>query len=211
MFTGKTIVFERRVICVMIIGVFLPKRVNGRKYYEHMCDKCGKKFWKDSLHHSNWIGMVKKFGREPKSFCSTRCHIDANIVMHDSTGEKLFDIWRAKKREPGGKMCHEWDDYTKFRSWVLANGWRAGLIIRKINRAEGYSPSNTMIVTKKEWADKANRNLKLLTSGGKTLSVVEWSKRTGISVFTLHWRIKKGWPAAKVLESKDGRSCRHNT
>lgn len=50
-----------------------------------------------------------------------------------------------------------------------------------------------------------------LTFGGKTLSLAEWSKITGISAHTLRSRLRRGWTVAETLETPltpPGQYCR---
>jgi hypothetical protein len=44
----------------------------------------------------------------------------------------------------------------------------------------------------------------LLTWKGETLTVAEWSQRTGIRVKTLLERCRKGWPVERVLTTPPG-------
>jgi hypothetical protein len=41
-----------------------------------------------------------------------------------------------------------------------------------------------------------------ITHNGETMSLVDWSKRTGIHYCTLHQRLKAGWPAERILTPK---------
>jgi hypothetical protein len=42
------------------------------------------------------------------------------------------------------------EDYFSFKDWALANGYRPGLTIDRINNSKGYSPSNCRFVTLSE-------------------------------------------------------------
>lgn len=37
---------------------------------------------------------------------------------------------------------------------------------------------------------------------GETMTLVEWSKRTGLSYLTIHMRLKAGWPVERALNPK---------
>lgn len=51
----------------------------------------------------------------------------------------------------GIKVCPEWlHDPNAFILWSLANGWKAGLEIDRIDNDKGYSPANCRYVTKYE-------------------------------------------------------------
>lgn len=48
----------------------------------------------------------------------------------------------------GVTVCSEWiNDYPKFESWCLANGWSKGLFVIRKDKAADFSPSNCLIVT----------------------------------------------------------------
>ena len=70
----------------------------------------------------------------------------------------------------GIKVCAEWQDVDKFKSWALANGYdihasRRQCTIDRIDNDKGYSPDNCQFLTnsdhvKKSWRDRmAKRNL----------------------------------------------------
>lgn len=203
MFAGKTRTNPSRVIMAQHGSRWVIMNVGTGKFYKHRCDTCGKEFWKDSQNQSNWICMVKKHGREKKSYCRPGCQ----VVTHHGSKEKLFKIWQVKKRDQVG-VCDEWKDYSEFRRWALSNGWEDGKFLFRTNKAESYSPSNVRIVSTHEWGNIRVKcsHTKYLTFEGETLSVSEWARRIGTDVGNLHWRIRKGWPVEDVLASKDGRS-----
>ena len=45
-------------------------------------------------------------------------------------------------------VCDEWLDFSNFARWALANGYRQGLQIDRIDNARGYSPDNCRWVTR---------------------------------------------------------------
>ena len=47
-------------------------------------------------------------------------------------------------------VCDEWLDFTHFYRWSVANGYRQGLQIDRIDNARGYSPDNCRWVTRAE-------------------------------------------------------------
>lgn len=70
--------------------------------------------------------------------------------------EKLHGVWNTMKqrcRNPksrdyayyglrGIKVCDAWLDYLQFRSWALANGYKEGLTIDRINPDGNYEANN---------------------------------------------------------------------
>ncbi|WP_405583894.1 hypothetical protein [Streptomyces sp. NBC_01092] len=55
----------------------------------------------------------------------------------------------------GITVCEDWQDFTAFRTWALANGYADGKKIDRKDNNRGYSPENCRWVTKLE--NLANR------------------------------------------------------
>jgi hypothetical protein len=56
------------------------------------------------------------------------------------------------------------------------------------------------------WSDhdvltKPLRSMPTYTFGDETLSMAEWSRRTGIKISTLFKRLKNGWPIERILSA----------
>ena len=106
--------------------------------------------------------------------------------------------------ERGISVCEEWlgkDGQKNFREWAVNNGYEKGLTIDRIDNNKGYSPDNCRWVTAKEQSYNRRSN-KLITIHGKTQTVTEWAKETGIPIGTLQNRLKYGWEEDRLLEPK---------
>lgn len=66
--------------------------------------------------------------------------------------------------ERGIKICDEWQDRNNFYSWSLANGWKKGLSIDRINNDGNYEPSNCRWTT----ITIQNRNTRKLRANNTT-------------------------------------------
>lgn len=97
-------------------------------------------------------------------------------------------------------MCKEWsDDFEKFYQWSIANGYKRGLEIDRIDNDGNYEPSNCRWVTRKKQLNNTSRNRKI-TFNGKTQSVKEWSEELGFVYNTLYARIFHfGWDTEKAF------------
>ena len=98
-------------------------------------------------------------------------------------------------------MCQEWkDDYIKFHSWAMDNGYSNKLTIDRIDNDKGYSPDNCRWATKKEQADNRNYNI-TLTFNGAIGSPEFWSKKLNIKINTIYTRKFRGWSDEKILST----------
>jgi hypothetical protein len=92
------------------------------------------------------------------------------ITKHGYSRDPLYSVWRAMIARTtksntasyqfygarGIAVCDEWStDFEAFRLWALANGYRQGLSIDRIDNDANYSPKNCRWVSAKEQA--ANR------------------------------------------------------
>lgn len=120
------------------------------------------------------------------------------------TNPRLFGLWetmrsrcnnpnREKYGDYGGRgieVCDEWNRSAEaFCEWALANGYKDGLQIDRIDNNGNYEPSNCRFVTPKT-NSRNKRNTVLLTVNGETKCVSEWCETIGISPFTIYWWVK---------------------
>lgn len=135
-------------------------------------------------------------------------------LIHGETDSRLYKIWvnmrfrcRGEKHpgykyygDRGIKVCDEWNNnYSSFKEWALANGYRDSLTLDRIDVNRDYSPDNCRWATNTiQQRNKRNNHVVL----GKTIS--EWSEITGINRSTLYSRINhSGIPPEKaILTSK---------
>lgn len=145
--------------------------------------------------------------------------VDRNIV-HGYSKERLYKVWkgmRGRCNNPnhssysryGGRgvtVCEEWNDYTTFRSWAYANGFRDDVptkecTLDRIDVNKGYSPDNCRWVNELVQANNTRVN-RMLTYKGTTKTMAEWARITGIDAGVISARIHSlGWDAEKALST----------
>jgi len=102
-------------------------------------------------------------------------HLDSVTKHGDAKGSKssLYHTWRCMKNRcynskvkayrwygsKGIEICKDWHDYSAFKSWALANGYKKGFTIDRINHKGNYKPQNCQFLTrsenmKKSYADR---------------------------------------------------------
>lgn len=137
-------------------------------------------------------------------------------IKHGGSHHKLYRVWQGMKRRCyrkstpeyrlyGGKgvyVCDEWHDFGEFMRWSLENGYQDGLSIDRIDSNGPYSPGNC------RWTDSITQNNHtsrnhMLTFNGKTMSMADWARETGISYNAIKSRINKhGWSVERALTTK---------
>lgn len=150
--------------------------------------------------------------REGKTKSCGCLHIET-ITTHGMSRTRLSQIWRDMKQRCqnvnnasyesyGGRgiaVCDEWQEFVPFYNWAVANGYNDTLTIDRIDNDKGYSPDNCRWATQKEQANNRHSN-NLITFMGETLTLTQWSEKTGMGCQTLYERIFiRGWSIEKAL------------
>ena len=101
----------------------------------------------------------------------------------------------------GITVYKEWrEDNKTFFAWAMANGYKEGLTLDRLNNDKGYSPDNCAWVLNKDNCNH-NRKTHYLTYKGKTQSLKKWSEELGINYSTLRNRINRsGMTAEEALK-----------
>jgi hypothetical protein len=53
--------------------------------------------------------------------------------------------WRWNK-----PRCQEWDRFANYYEWIVANGWKPGLVVSRLDKTKPFAPDNVVIRTKSE-------------------------------------------------------------
>ena len=100
----------------------------------------------------------------------------------------------------GVKVCDEWrHNFLAFENWAILNGYTNNLTLDRIDVNKNYEPSNCRWVDVKTQANNKSNN-HFLTYRGKTQTIAQWSKETGLSADTITRRINVfKWSAERAL------------
>lgn len=96
----------------------------------------------------------------------------------------------------GIKVCKRWASFLNF---IADMGSRPeGTSLDRVNNNGDYEPNNCRWAT--EIQQQRNRsNTRLLTVGKQTMPVSAWAETTGISVYTIFTRLRRGWPPQRAV------------
>ena len=110
----------------------------------------------------------------------------------------------AEKRYYEGRgieVCLEWRSFPAFEAWALANGYKKGLHLDRINPNKGYSPENCRFVSAHENAINRRSSIKVEWGG----ELIEFAKlydilKPGVSYATAYDRLHRGkWSVEDAL------------
>lgn len=135
-------------------------------------------------------------------------HCKANVhLTHGCSAHPLFVVWENMMKRCHNKSNKRYRDYgdrgiyvtalwygspEAFIQWGLANGWRRGLQIDRINNDGPYCPANCRFVTPRENMDD-RRNTVRVTAFGETKTINEWvaDDRCSVSRRALEARLRR--------------------
>ena len=143
---------------------------------------------------------------------SCGCYHREAIRSHGLSKHPLYQVWRhmmerctnpadgafANYGGRGIRVCKRWHKVDNFVADMEAEH-RPGLEIDRIDNDGDYTPKNCRWSTPSENCDN-RRSGRRITFNGKTLSLRQWSRETGLSYGTLWERISIwGWGAERAL------------
>lgn len=148
-------------------------------------------------------GSVKSCG------CLRHRTVDSTRKRH----YKLYLVWSGMKDRcrnkncrayvnyggRGIQVCDEWSNFDNFVEWALANGYKEGLTIERVDVNGNYDPHNCIWITKGEQSDN-RRSCRYYTYKGKTQNLRHWCDEYNVEYQLVHNRVfKLGWDFEKAL------------
>lgn len=156
-------------------------------------------------------GVELRSGETESCGCLHKEIVSKKMTKHNgSHTERLYRIWGAMLSRTrnsnasnyqyygarGIKVCEEWEDYEKFRSWSLQNGYNPSAqygkcTLDRIDTNGNYCPENC------RWVDMSvqnnnQRTNKKITYNNETHNLKQWSDILGINYSTFKKYIKNG-------------------
>lgn len=116
-------------------------------------------------------------------------------------GSRKKDHWY---RENNIAICDQWrDNFKAFYDWSMANGYRDGLEIDRIDNLKGYYPDNCHYVSHIENARNKNTT-KSVTYLQNNKPCATWEKALHHGKNTVLTRYDRGWNTEDLLLKKGG-------
>ena len=76
----------------------------------------------------------------------------------------------------GISVCSEWQNFSPFQAWALANGYAEGLTLDRMNNDGSYEPANCRWVTRKEQAQNRRPRVSGINNKKEWIRVSEVSE-----------------------------------
>ena len=159
--------------------------------------------------HTCSIGALKS-----DSTKSCGCIRRERFMTHGQSDTRLYQTWLRMKRRcldesndkykyyggRGIRVCRRWLRFEDFQS-DMGPTYQPGLTIERKDVNGHYSKRNCEWVSMFKQASNKRNNVKI-THKGRTETVTEWSRITGIGRSAINGRLKAGLPPDKIFDPK---------
>ena len=130
---------------------------------------------------------------------------------HGMWNTRIWNIWNAmlgRCKYPsnasyqyyggrGIKVCERWQKFENFYE-DMESTYKDGLTIDRKDNDGDYEPGNCRWLTYKEQMRNRDDNHNI-TFNGKTMCLLDWTKKLGFKKNVLSMRLQKGWSIEKAL------------
>ncbi len=131
--SGRKVYIAGEFECPVCGDIVVRIKSDGKKQ-KRCCGGSNNIFPKGSKIHNTYIGMTQ------------RCW-DKNAINYKNYGGR------------GIKVCKPWHNFNNFAKWAIANGFKEGLQIDRIDNDGDYEPSNCRFVTRAENMHNTSTNI----------------------------------------------------
>lgn len=190
-----------------------PERhgANGGRIFECRCE-CGnaKSVPAGQLRnlHTRSCGCARR-ERGRRMLTTHGKHESPEWVAWSAMRQRCRDPMHHAWRHYGGRgiaVCDAWAD--SFAAFLADMGARptAQHSLDRIDVNGNYEPGNCRWAT---WTEQGNnrRTNHRLTAHGETMTISEWSRRSGLSKSTIGERLKRGWTAERAVSPLTAKSA----
>lgn len=122
----------------------------------------------------------------------------------------LYNRWKAMRQRcynpnnyyykwygaKGITICSEWNIYSNFENWALANGYNKDLTLDRIDNSKGYYPNNCRYADRKIQAN--NRTYKYAYNI-ENLTLGEYCRQNNLNYNAIKKRLSIGWSMERAL------------
>ncbi len=136
----------------------------------------------------------------------------AMSLKHGGSRTSLYTRWREMRYRCrnknataypsyGGRgisVCPEWEEFSVFQDWALANGYHEGLTLDRKDNDGNYEPGNCRWVDMRAQSNNRRSN-RFITHNGLTMTPAQWARKLGINRSAVYSRIRAGLPDEEVL------------
>lgn len=145
---------------------------------------------------------------------SRRPENTAQIERHGKSKTHLYGVWQAMKdrcwnpNNPsyaryGGRgisFCDEWQSFTQFEQWALANGYERGLEIDRINNDGDYTPDNCRWVKHRINLCNTHRKRTIIV-GGEEKPLAQVAYENGFSYNDVYSQMMRGKTGDEIIST----------
>lgn len=142
--------------------------------------------------------------------------------QHGMSRTPLYNVWVAMKARifnPNNRYYHyyggrgltindEWLSFGAFSEWAIANGYKKGLDLDRIDNEKGYAPENCRWVTHGVNLQNTRRKQEVLVNGER-IAIAELAKRYGAPYIKVYQMHKRGTAADVMVERLQKWSEKH--
>lgn len=115
--------------------------------------------------------------------------------------EYVKNVAYARYGGRGIKICSEWRKGWKvFYKWALANGYKEGLTLDRIDYNKNYEPNNCRWATRKEQANNMSSNV-LIPYNGQIKNLSEWCEELNLSRSRINYRLSQGMSFEEAVKT----------